>query len=105
MRQMCRLRFLQYQAYCNPFDSLHCVSAFNKCLRGYTNLGLEVSYRKAVLAHAQGYRLMALGGINNDFKKKFISISRLEPLYGYEIWREATFLTKTPHGYTHAFFY
>lgn len=78
----------------------YCLSAFNKSLRGYTNLGLQVSCEKAKQAWRIGYKKMNIAWINNDFKKQFLSISEQLPLYSFELWRTDTFKTKTPHGYT-----
>lgn len=87
-----------------PFDEKRCISTFNKCLRGYTNLGLQISYTKAVLAKERGFTAMSLGGINNDFKKQFLTISTPTTFYGVELWRRQGFKTRTPHGYTGALF-
>lgn len=78
----------------------YCLSAFNKALRGYKNLGLQISYEKAKQAHALGYKEMNLGWIQNDFKRQFIQISTLLPIYGFELSRVEAFKTKSPHGYT-----
>ncbi len=87
------------------FDDGRCISAFNKCLRGNTNLGLQISYHKALLAAERGYTLMSLGGINNDFKKQFLSIATTQKFYGYELFRKPEFTTKTENGYTSALFF
>lgn len=78
----------------------YCLSAFNKALRGYKNLGLQISYEKAKQAHGFGYKKMNLAWIQNDFKKQFIPISKLLTLYGFELCRVEDFKTKSPNGYT-----
>jgi hypothetical protein len=78
----------------------YCLSAFNKSLRIYTNLGLQISYEKAKKAKVLGYTHMNLAWIQNDFKKQFIPVGNLLPLYAFELWRKETFKTLTPHGYT-----
>ena len=80
----------------------YCLSAFNKSLRGYTNLGLQVSYEKAKQAAALGYTQMNLAWINNDFKKQFLSIANPLMLYSFELCRNEEFKTLTPYGYTGA---
>lgn len=80
----------------------YCLSAFNKALRGYRNLGLQVSYEKAKQATNLGYSKMNLAWINNDFKRQFFAIADLLPIYGYELWRKEDFKTLSPNGYTAA---
>ncbi len=87
------------------FDEGKCISVFNKCLQGYTNLGLQISYEKALLAEKKGYNKIALGGINNDFKKQFLHIADTMLLYGIELFRKPDFTTKSPNGYTYALFF
>ncbi len=82
-----------------------CISAFNKCLRGYTNLGLQLSYEKARQVFEKGFTYMSIGGINNDFKKQFLHIAHQDPYYGFELERKESFKTRTPNGYTHALFF
>lgn len=86
------------------FDEIRCLSFFNKCLRGYRNLGLQVSYLKAQQALDLGFKFMALGATNNEFKKQFTPISSKQYIYGYEIFRKPEFKTKTENGYTRALF-
>ena len=81
-------------------DTEYCLSAFNKILRGYTNLGLQISYEKAQLVFEKGFKYMNLGSINNDFKKQFIPIAQQRNLYGTEICRDESFKTLSPYGYT-----
>lgn len=88
-----------------PFDKDKCLSGFNKVLRGYTNLGLQISYEKAKIALEKGFKYMNIGSINNDFKKQFISFSEQQNLYGTEIWRSDIFKTLLPYGYTGGLFW
>lgn len=81
-----------------------CVDGFNKCLRNYYQLGLQISIDRSRIASALGYSDMCLGPINNDFKKQFIPFSETFQVYGYEIFRLPTFQTKTPDGYTRMLF-
>jgi len=83
----------------------NCVSAFNKCLRGYRNLGLQISIEKARMAYKKGYTHMNIGTINNDFKKHLLPIATTHHLYSYEFWRNENFKTKSPHGYTDVLFF
>lgn len=85
---------------CIPFNKDSCLSGFNKALRGYTNLGLQISYEKAKVAFQKGFKYMNIGSINNDFKKQFLPFSDTQMLYAIEIWRNDTFKTLSPYGYT-----
>ena len=82
------------------YSKEYCLSGFNKALRGYTNLGLQISYEKAKQAAELGYKQMNLAWINNDFKKQFLAVAETIKTYDFELWRDVSFETKTPHGYT-----
>ena len=82
-----------------------CISAFNKCLRGYRNLGLQISYEKAKQAFEKGFKSMCIGGVNNEFKKQLLHFAQKIVLYGFELERKESFKTKTPNGYTYALFF
>ncbi len=81
----------------------YCLSGFNKTLRGYTNLGLQVSYEKAKIAQELGYQKMNVGSINNDFKKHFLPISDQLLTYAFELWRKESFKTFNTQRFIQAF--
>lgn len=55
------------------------IGVINKCLRGYTQLGVFTFVERAKFAWEEGFKEMYIGPINNDFKKRFIHSATLVP--------------------------
>jgi hypothetical protein len=77
-----------------PSQDGQMIGVINKCLRGYTQLGMFVFMERAKLVHSFGFDKLYLGSINNDFKKKFITSGNLEKTFSREVFREEGFITQ-----------
>ncbi len=77
-----------------------CLGAFNKCLRGYTQLGLQLFIERIKQAKMLGFKRISIAIVNNDFKKQFKKSGEYIPIYGYELYRDDDFKTLSPNGYT-----
>ncbi|HTH92858.1 MAG TPA: hypothetical protein VL576_00015 [Candidatus Paceibacterota bacterium] len=82
-----------------PLHGNVCLGAFNKCLRGYTQLGLEVFVERLKIAQKLGYEKISIAGAINLFKKQFKDIEYM-PVYCYELCRDESFKTKNANGYS-----
>lgn len=64
------------------------IGVINKCLRGYSQLGVFTFVERAKLAHSEGFKKMCIGPVNNDFKKRFIDGAKLIPTKEKEVYRK-----------------
>jgi hypothetical protein len=77
-----------------------CLGAFNKVLRGYTQLGLQLFIERVKQAQSLGFKKVSIATINNDFKKQFTKVAEYKPIYAFELCRKKDFTTLSPNGYT-----
>ncbi len=61
------------------------IGLFNKCLRGYTNLGTFLVVENARLAKKRGIEKLYVGHINNEFKLKFKRGATIFNDWSYEL--------------------
>ncbi|GEM_PF-4430808 len=74
------------------------IAVINKCLRGYTQLGVFTFVERAKMMSSSGFKKAYIGAINNDFKKKFIANGETRKIFSREIMRQPDFMA--PAAYT-----
>jgi hypothetical protein len=77
-----------------------CLGVFNKALRGYTQLGLQLFVERAKQAQQLQFKKISIAAVNNDFKKQFTKVAEYKPIYAFELFRKDEFKTLSPNGYT-----
>lgn len=75
-------------------NSDFCISVLNKVLRGYRELGTYLYVEKSRYMLNRGFKKSNLGGINNDFKRKFDLNGEYIKLYAEEIFHTERFIVK-----------
>lgn len=73
------------------------VSVINKCLRGYTELGVFTYVERSKFLCDKGFSRVYIGLVNNDFKKKFLQNASLYSVYSYEIYKASNFKSSEGH--------
>ncbi|MEI8061735.1 MAG: hypothetical protein WCG97_00355 [bacterium] len=73
------------------------IGVINKCLRGYTQLGVYTFVERAKMMLSLGYTEAYIGAINNDFKKRFINSAVIHKTLAREIFRSPEFVTSGPY--------
>lgn len=73
------------------------ISIINKCLRGYTELGVFNYVERARFLCSKNFNRVYIGPINNDFKKKFSQDAILHNVYSYELYKTSNFKSSEWH--------
>lgn len=73
------------------------ISVINKCLRGYTELGVFTYVERSKFLCDRGFNRAYIGSINNDFKKKFLINNHFHNVYSYEIYKASNFRSSEWH--------
>lgn len=73
------------------------ISIINKCLRGYTELGLFTYVERSRFLCSKDFNRIYIGPVNNDFKKKFSQDAILHNVYSYELYKTSNFKSSEWH--------
>ena len=73
------------------------ISAINKCLRGYTELGVFTYVERARFLCDKGFNRVYIGPVNNDFKKQFLQNAIFHDVYSYELHKASNFKSSEWH--------
>ncbi len=73
-------------------DRGFCISVINKVLRGYHELGTYLYVEKSRYMLSRGFKKSNVGGINNDFKRKFDLNGEYIKLYAEEVFHTEKFI-------------
>lgn len=73
------------------------ISVINKCLRGYTELGVFTYVERSRFLCDKGFSRAYIGSPNNDFKKKFLQTASFYDVYSYEIYKAPNFRSSEWH--------
>ena len=67
------------------------ISVINKCLRGYTELGVFTYVERSKFLCSKGFSHAYIGPVNNDFKKQFLREAIFHDIYSYELYKASNF--------------
>lgn len=73
------------------------ISVINKCLRGYTELGVFTYVERSRFFCNKGFERVYIGSINNDFKKHFLQDAIFHNVYSYELYKAPNFKSSEWH--------
>lgn len=73
------------------------ISIINKCLRGYTELGLFTYVERSRFLCSKDFNRIYIGPVNNDFKNKFSQDAILHNVYSYELYKTSNFKSSEWH--------
>lgn len=73
------------------------ISVINKCLRGYTELGIFTYVERSRFLCNKGFNRVYIGSVNNNFKKKFLQNASFHNVYSYEIYKAPNFRSSEWH--------
>ncbi|OHB10747.1 MAG: hypothetical protein A3H52_02270 [Candidatus Zambryskibacteria bacterium RIFCSPLOWO2_02_FULL_39_26] len=76
---------------CVPSLDNSLLAVINKCLRGYSELGVFTYVERARYLIKQGFSRAYIGAINNEFKKQFLKDAILRDVFCYEIYKASDF--------------
>lgn len=73
------------------------ISVINKCLRGYTELGVFNYVERSRFLCDKGFNRIYIGSVSNDFKKKFLQNAFSHDVYSHEIYKAPNFKSSEWH--------
>ena len=73
------------------------ISVINKCLRGYTELGVFTYVERSRFLCGKGFNRVYVGHVSNDFKKQFLRDAIFHDIYSYELYKASNFKSSEWH--------